>query len=283
MLAPITPAKGPNVEQALTARTTAPPRYEAGEEGCVGNPLRPEREKYYHLPALGYVLSGWFDYRAQTGSATAVPGMLIFGNAGEHFHCRHNDTLGNRRLVAVFNNTFLEEIAEACGLDNARFRTVATPPGKAAAASFGRMRRLALKGPGHDEAAYMLAAGALQIDRPGSRTARVPPRNQRRILSAVRHIETAYEQPCELKTLASLIGLSPYYFLRLFKRVTGQSPNQYVICTRLRRAADRLLVTKAPIATVAFDVGFKDISHFNACFRVVFGCSPRQWRSGSKP
>lgn len=59
-----------------------------GEETCAPAP-GPAREKRYADFAIGFVLSGWFDYRAQGGLATAAPGTVVFGNPGEHFSCRH--------------------------------------------------------------------------------------------------------------------------------------------------------------------------------------------------
>jgi AraC-like DNA-binding protein len=64
----------------------------------------------------------------------------------------------------------------------------------------------------------------------------------------------------------------------VFSAIVGESPNQYLINTRVRAAADRLTGTTAPIAQIAFDVGFNDISHFYSRFRDAFGCAPRQWR-----
>jgi AraC-like DNA-binding protein len=97
-------------------------------------------------------------------------------------------------------------------------------------------------------------------------------------LSIVRHLESRYHEPCSLTALASLARLSPFYFLRVFRKVTGQSPAQYVMIARLRAAANDLLTTRAPVAEIALKTGFNDISHFNASFRSVFGRSPTLWR-----
>jgi AraC family transcriptional regulator len=256
-------------------------RYKVGEEVCIPPLCQPVREKQYARPALGVVLSGCFDYRADSNSATAVPGTVIFGNIDEHFRCHHRDTGGNRRQVVTFDPDFLQEIADSCGLDAARFPVTAIPPGKFSAGIFGHVRRLALKSEDHEESVYELASAALQINRSHVTPLRVSSRNQLRVLSVVRHLETSYSQPCSLAALANLAQLSPYYFLRIFKRVTGQSPTQYVRNARLRAAANDLLTTRSPVAQIAFTTGFNDISHFNASFRAVFGRSPTRWRFGS--
>jgi AraC family transcriptional regulator len=257
-----------------------PSPYTVGEEACLPSLRKRVAEKRYAQSALGVVLSGSFDYCAQNGAATAVPGTVILGNRAEYFRCHPRDCIGNRRQVVHFREDFLAEIADSCGLQVARFQVAAIPPGRFSAAVFGAMRRLALHREDHEEAAYELAQTALHVSRPGLAPLSVSSRNQQRVLSIVRHLESYYHEPCSLKTLASLARLSPYYFLRVFRRVTGQSPTQYVMNARLRAAADDLLTTRAPVGEIALKTGFNDISHFNASFRSVFGRSPTHWRIG---
>ncbi|MDE2162389.1 MAG: helix-turn-helix transcriptional regulator [Alphaproteobacteria bacterium] len=280
MSATLSPVVSDISKAALTERQDAPVFCDVGEEQCAMDPRRPVRNKRYAMPALGVVLSGWFDYRAESGMATAVPGAAVFGNAGEEFSCHHADAFGNKRLVAIFNDKFLGEVADGCGLGDSRFHAATLPPGRHATALFGQMRRLA-KAPAQEDAAYRLAATALRAGRAGPKSDRVLPAGRQRILSVVRHIESSYQRRCSLDTLADLAGLSRYRFLHLFKQVTGQTPNQYVINTRLRAAAERLMATNLPVYEVAFSVGFEDLSYFNACFRRQFGAPPRQWRTGA--
>ena len=263
-------------EPSLTVRTVPPAVFDMGEERCVSHPHAVLSEKTYTMPAIGFVLSGWFDYATRMGSATAVPGAVILGNAGQQFTCRHNDTSGNRRLVVVFNGAFLEDVANDCGFDDVSFKVAALPPGAAAAAIYGQMRKLRQR---DDETAFVLAARALRAGRGDIAPRRPSARSRQRVLAVVRHIEEAYGEPHSLKSLADMACLSRHHFLRLFKQVTGESPSQYIIAARLRAAADLLLTTRMPISEVAFASGFRDISHFNNRFRAVFGRAPRQWRN----
>jgi AraC family transcriptional regulator len=240
-------------------------RYTVCEETCTPSPRKRVPEKRYQQSAMGVVLSGSFEYRAQNGTATAVPGTLILGNRAEYFRCHPKDSIGNRRQVVHFRQDFLNEVA-------------ALPPGRFSGGVFGAMRRMALHNEGHEEAAYELAEAALHADHPGALSTMVSTRNQQRVLSIVRHLERNYHEPWPLKALADLARLSPCYFLRVFRTVTGQSPTQYVMSARLRAAANDLLTTRAPVAEIALLTGFNDISHFNASFRSVFGSSPTHWR-----
>lgn len=271
--APIVPKR-----EEQTPQRVPPVPFELREESCTYDPGELARRRYGRA-AIGVVLSGWFEYKTENRSAVLVPGTAVFGNEGERFTVRHRDTTGNRRLVVRFDHAFLADVANDCGLDDAQFHATALPPGKSSAEMFGWMRRLASSGPDHEEAAYALAAIALRSERNVRPQVGLSSRDRERILSTIRHIEAAYAEPCSLDQLGRSVKLSRYHFLRTFMAVTGQSPNQYVINTRLRAAADLLLTTAEPVSEVALKVGFNDLSHFHARFRDVFGCSPRRFRA----
>jgi AraC-like DNA-binding protein len=100
-----------------------------------------------------------------------------------------------------------------------------------------------------------------------------------RVARIVRRIEEETEGELAVSHLAREAGLSPYHFLRTFEGVTGVTPHQYVLRTRLRRAALRLTREPARILDIAFDCGFGDVSNFNRAFRAEFGVSPRRYRA----
>jgi len=246
----------------------------ASEDSCAADPNGPAAQWTYDDAAIGFVVSGWFEYASEDQTLLATPGSVILGNAGESFSVRHVDTLGNRRLVVSFKRDLLEEVANDAGL-SPRFETIALPPSQPATRMFGLIR--ALSQPGGEDALYPLAHAALTARQPRA-PERISARDRTRVQQAVSHIEAYFGDACTLQTLADIAGLSRFHFVRMFGAVVGQSPNQYLINTRMRAAADRLLSTQAPIAQIAFDVGFNDISHFYSCFRETFACTPRQWR-----
>ncbi|MGQ0532219.1 MAG: AraC family transcriptional regulator [Caulobacteraceae bacterium] len=244
------------------------------EDSCAADPAGPAAYWIYDEASVGFVTSGWFEYASEGASVLAAPGSVILGNAGEPFTVRHVDTLGNRRLVVSFRRDLLEEVARNADTEP-RFGAIALPPSRSATRMFGLMR--ALSKSSSDDLLYPLAHAALIAERPRTFDG-ITPRDRHRVQATVKHIEAHFDEPCSLQTLADMAGLSRFHFVRVFAAAVGQSPNQYLINRRMRTAADRLLTTKAPIAQIAFDVGFNDISHFYACFREAFGCTPRQWR-----
>jgi AraC family transcriptional regulator len=82
--------------------------------------------------------------------------------------------------------------------------------------------------------------------------------------------------------MARETGLSPFHFLRVFNRVFGVTPHQYLVRSRLRHAARLLIEDTRAITDVAFDVGFNDLSNFVRTFHRAAGISPARFRRSSR-
>jgi AraC-like DNA-binding protein len=93
------------------------------------------------------------------------------------------------------------------------------------------------------------------------------------------------ERPVKAADVARRHGISPVYVHKLFAR-EGTTLSAYVLEQRLLRA-HRALVNPARdrmgIATIAFDVGFGDLSHFNRQFHRRFGATPTDVRANRIP
>ena len=74
--------------------------------------------------------------------------------------------------------------------------------------------------------------------------------------------------------------MTPRYVQRLFE-ADGTTFSEFLIGQRLARA-HRLLCepesSHAAISTIAYDVGFGDLSYFNRRFRRRYGLTPREVR-----
>ncbi|WP_186826919.1 hybrid sensor histidine kinase/response regulator transcription factor [Seonamhaeicola algicola] len=66
-------------------------------------------------------------------------------------------------------------------------------------------------------------------------------------------------------------------FFRKLKKLTGQSPNDFIRMVRLKRAAQLLEQNELTIAQVSYMVGFSDPGYFGKCFRKFFGDSPSNY------
>jgi RpiB/LacA/LacB family sugar-phosphate isomerase len=83
--------------------------------------------------------------------------------------------------------------------------------------------------------------------------------------------------------LAQTVGMSQYYFSKLFKTSTGITPHQYVMRQRVERAQELLCNTPTPLASVATQVGFETQSHFTSVFRHIVGVTPKHYREMHQP
>jgi AraC-like DNA-binding protein len=78
--------------------------------------------------------------------------------------------------------------------------------------------------------------------------------------------------------VASYIGLSPYYFSRLFKEYMQMTFPAYLSRIRVKSAIRLLSDESLSITDVAFMSGFQSTTAFNKIFRDSTGCSPRDFR-----
>jgi AraC family transcriptional regulator len=93
------------------------------------------------------------------------------------------------------------------------------------------------------------------------------------------HIEGHLFDPLSVTELASVAGLSPWHFSRLFTARFGESVMGYVRRCRLQRAALRLSGdAPPPITTLAFDCGFESQEAFTRAFRRRYGVPPGQFK-----
>lgn len=78
--------------------------------------------------------------------------------------------------------------------------------------------------------------------------------------------------------VASQIGLSSFYFSKLFKKYMHMSFPEYMANVRVKKAASLLLDADISITDCAFLSGFQSTTTFNKAFHNVTGFSPRDFR-----
>lgn len=249
--------------------------------GCRDRPYPEVHESAAWTIAL--VRRGTFRYR---GSATddrpaLRPGWLLLGAPGAAFECWHEHDGGDACASLVVPAEVVEDALAT--VPRAARETLAThaalPPEPAIAAVLERACRA---GAGDlDEVGCVIAESlAAHAARTTARDLACGARDVARAHDAMARIEASCATALSLGELAREAGLSPFHFLRLFRRVAGVTPYQYLIGARLRRALDLLLDTELPVTRVAYDSGFGDLSNFNHTFRRVIGGTPRAYRRG---
>ena len=99
-----------------------------------------------------------------------------------------------------------------------------------------------------------------------------------KVEQACRLIEAA-EEPPTLHQLAAAVGLSPYYFHRLFKAATGVTPKAYANAQRNARVRASL-GSGATVTEAIYDAGFNSNGRFYATATEALGMSPTAFRAG---
>ena len=99
-----------------------------------------------------------------------------------------------------------------------------------------------------------------------------------RVAVSLNFMKAHLNQPIRISTLCALVGLSPSRFFELFKSATGETPLNWLIQTRMRRAGELLEETTLQIKQVAVQVGYEDQFYFSRLFKAVHGISPSGYR-----
>ena len=98
-------------------------------------------------------------------------------------------------------------------------------------------------------------------------------------LSAARDLlDRDYARPVRIAALARVSSLSPYQFIRAFRRAYGMTPGQHLRKRRMDRASELLTNTPTPITEIARLVGYQSLGTFSRVFKDVTGESPIAWR-----
>jgi AraC family transcriptional regulator len=91
-------------------------------------------------------------------------------------------------------------------------------------------------------------------------------------------IEAHLDEDIQLEDLANLVGISSFYFCRLFKQSIHITPYQYVIRRRIERAKLLLQNSDLSVTEIALQCGFAHQSHLSRHFKRLIGMVPQAFR-----
>jgi AraC-like DNA-binding protein len=100
----------------------------------------------------------------------------------------------------------------------------------------------------------------------------------RRIRRSVELMHAQLEQDLSLKEIAAASYLSPFHFVRVFKKLTGTTPHAYLASLRTSRAQLLLAEPNLSVTEISSRVGYSSPSHFTKAFRQATGLTPRAFR-----
>ena len=102
-------------------------------------------------------------------------------------------------------------------------------------------------------------------------------RHEARLAASLRDVlEVHLFEPMTLGSVGRSLGVTTPQLVRMFKRIYGITPHQYIIGRRIDTAR-KLLLDGQPVVKTATDLGFHDQAHFTRHFKRHVGESPARF------
>jgi AraC-like DNA-binding protein len=116
--------------------------------------------------------------------------------------------------------------------------------------------------------------------RHGARTAQPPAEvvSDFRVRKSIQLITERLGDGIELDAVAREAGLSRPHFYKLFRKLTGITPNIYLNTLLMERAIETLAGTGRSVTDIGFDLGFSSQSSFTRFFAANVGMAPTDYR-----
>lgn len=103
----------------------------------------------------------------------------------------------------------------------------------------------------------------------------------RRIVQAKLFMDNNFSGSIDLDNIADEAYFSKFHFIRLFRKIYGKTPYQYLTAVRIEKAK-QLLHTGNPVAETCYATGFESLSSFSGLFKRLTGISPSAYLEKQK-
>lgn len=92
------------------------------------------------------------------------------------------------------------------------------------------------------------------------------------------YIAQNYNHTIKASDVGKEVGLHSDYANFVFKKAFGMTINEYISQERISHAQRKLISSDNSVSDISYEVGFNSISRFNAAFRKINRCTPREFR-----
>ncbi|MFI3177517.1 MAG: helix-turn-helix domain-containing protein [Eubacteriales bacterium] len=97
---------------------------------------------------------------------------------------------------------------------------------------------------------------------------------------AKEYIQVHYSKDISLESISRKMDISPYYFSKLFKEVSGENFIEYVTQIRMDKAKELLSEGNATMKEICIEIGYGDPNYFSRIFKKNVGKTPTEYREG---
>ncbi|MFB6344006.1 two-component regulator propeller domain-containing protein [Saccharicrinis sp. FJH62] len=107
--------------------------------------------------------------------------------------------------------------------------------------------------------------------------------DERFLQKAIKIIEeNISDSELDIEKFSAEVGVSRMQLYRKLNALTNMTVKEFIRHIRLKRASQLLVQQKLNVSEIAYEVGFKDLSHFRKCFKREFGMSATEFISKNK-
>lgn len=106
---------------------------------------------------------------------------------------------------------------------------------------------------------------------------------KKKIEKSVEYLENnCLDSSINIELLSNLSGISSVYFRKIFTKIYGISPLQYVNRIRIEKAKSMLIGDYGSVTQIAELSGFSSVYHFCKSFKKATGLTPTEWSKSAK-
>ena len=95
---------------------------------------------------------------------------------------------------------------------------------------------------------------------------------------ALKYIGENYSQDIKIQEISDYCNVHRSYLFQIFMTYLNQSPLQYLIGVRIKKAREALRTTSKPVGEISAMVGYPNQMNCARAFKRVTGFTPQQWR-----
>lgn len=104
-----------------------------------------------------------------------------------------------------------------------------------------------------------------------------------KIDKTISYMQANYGRLISREQLAAIAGLNPEHYSRMFRKVAGTSPMDYLASLRMERAKELLQHSQYSIVEIGQMVGYTDPYHFSRRFKQLIGVAPAHFSAPTSP
>ncbi len=285
----------PKKQQASAEQTNFEAIYKTDffmERRNVPSPIPSQNYHYHDCYELYYLYSGERYYFIQDTTYHVGDGAFVFIQPYD-IHCTANfEGCGYDRMLINFKRDYLEEFLPLFGdvnifecFDEAVHTAVLSPVSRQFAEKLleNMLKEYLSQNPAREKylkIALLQLLLFLNMHRNTSEGSMLQYVNSthKTIAEITGFINNYYYEDITLESISARFFISPCYFSRTFKKVSGLSFTQYLNNVRIKEARNLLVTTNMTITEIAIATGFRSSTHFNRVFKNITGMSPLNYK-----